>query len=52
LCEKEVLHRGKEEMDFLHTIRRNKTNWIGYMLHRRNFLLKLLAEGTIELMER
>ena len=25
-CEKEVLHRGKEERNFLHTIKRKKAN--------------------------
>jgi hypothetical protein len=46
-CEKEVLYRGKEERNILHTIKRKKANWIGYML-RRNFLLELVVEEKIE----
>jgi hypothetical protein len=35
----EVLHRVKEKRKSLHTIKRRKANWIGYIL-RRNSLLK------------
>jgi hypothetical protein len=41
-----VLHRGKEEMIILHTIRRRKANWVGHIL-RRNCLLKHIIEGKI-----
>jgi hypothetical protein len=43
----EVLHRVKEEMNFLHTIKRRKANWIGHIL-RRNCLLKHVIEGKLE----
>ena len=43
----EVLHRVKEEMNILHTIKRRKANWIGHIL-RRNCLLKHVTEGKIE----
>jgi hypothetical protein len=39
-----VLHRVKEERNFLHTIRRRKANW--YIFHR-NCLLKHIIEETI-----
>jgi hypothetical protein len=42
-----VLHRVKEERNILHTIRRRKANWIGYIL-RRNCLLKHIIEGQIK----
>jgi hypothetical protein len=41
-----VLHRVKEEMNILHTIRRRKANWIGHIL-RRNYLLSHIIEGKI-----
>jgi hypothetical protein len=41
-----VLHRAKEEMNILHTIRRRKANWIGHILHR-NCLLSQIIEETI-----
>jgi hypothetical protein len=43
----EVLHRVKEEMNILHTIKRRKANWIGHILHR-NCLLKHVIEGKLE----
>jgi hypothetical protein len=41
-----VLHRVKEEMNILHTLRRRKANWIGHIL-RGNFLLKHIIGGKI-----
>jgi hypothetical protein len=41
-----VLHRVKEEMNILHTVRRRKANWIGNIL-RCNCLLSHVIEGTI-----
>jgi hypothetical protein len=41
---KEILHRIKEERNFLLKIKRMKANLIRYMLHR-NCLLKHLIEG-------
>jgi hypothetical protein len=35
----EVLDRGKEERNIIHTVKRRKANWIGHVL-RRNCLLK------------
>jgi hypothetical protein len=43
----EVLHRVKEERNVLHTIKRRKANWIGYIL-RRNCLLKHVIKGKRE----
>jgi hypothetical protein len=43
----EVLHRVKEDRNILHTIKRRKANWIGYIL-RRNCLLKHAIEGKLE----
>ena len=43
----EVLHRIKEERNTLHTVKRRKANWIGYIL-RRNCLRKHIIEGRIE----
>jgi hypothetical protein len=43
----EVLHRVKEEGNIVHTIKRRKANWIGYIL-RRNCLLKHVIEGKLE----
>jgi len=42
----EVLDRLKEEGNILHTIKRRKVNWIGYIL-QRNCLLKQVIEGKI-----
>jgi hypothetical protein len=42
----EVLHRVKEERNIVHTIKRRKANWIGYIL-RRNCLLKHVIEGKL-----
>jgi hypothetical protein len=39
-----VLHRVKKERNILHTIRRRKVDWIGYILSR-NCLLKHIIEG-------
>jgi hypothetical protein len=43
------MHGAKVKI--LHTIKRNKANWIGYMLCR-NFLLELVVEEKIEETER
>jgi hypothetical protein len=43
----EVLQRVREEKNILQTIKRWKTDWIGYTL-RRNCLLKHAIEGKIE----
>jgi hypothetical protein len=43
----EVLHRVKEERNFLRTITRNKANWIGHTL-RRNCLLSNIGGGKLE----
>jgi hypothetical protein len=43
----EVLHRVKEEMNIVHTIKRRKANWIGHIL-RRKCLLKHVIEGKLE----
>jgi hypothetical protein len=43
----EVLHRVKEEMNIVHTIKRRKANWIGHIL-RRNCLLKHVIEGKLD----
>ena len=43
----EVLHRIKDERNFLHTVKRRKANWIGHIL-RGNCLLKHVTEGNIE----
>jgi hypothetical protein len=43
----EALHRGKEERNILHTVKRRKANWIGHVL-RRNCLLKHVIEGKIQ----
>jgi hypothetical protein len=42
-----VLHRVKEEMNILLTIRRRKANLIGHIL-RRNCILKPIIEGKIK----
>jgi hypothetical protein len=43
---KAVLHRVKEEWNFLCTMRRRRANWIEYIL-RRNCLLSHFFEGKI-----
>jgi hypothetical protein len=43
----EVLHRVKEERNFLRVIKGRKANWIGHIL-RKNCLLKHFTEGKIE----
>jgi hypothetical protein len=43
----EILHRVKEERNILHTIKRRKANWIGY-IWRRNCLARHLIEGKME----
>jgi hypothetical protein len=42
----DVLHRVKEEVSSLHTIKRT-ANWIGHILHK-NCLIKHVIEGTLE----
>jgi hypothetical protein len=37
----------KAERLILHTLKRRKANWIGHNL-RRNYLQKLVIEGTVE----
>jgi hypothetical protein len=43
----EVLHRVKERRNIIHTIKRRKTDWIGYILWG-NCLLKQVTGGKIE----
>jgi len=43
----EVLHREKEEMNILQTMKRRKANCVGHLLHT-NCLLKRVIEGKIE----
>jgi hypothetical protein len=43
----DVLHRVKEERNTLHTEKRRKANWIGYILCR-NCLMKHVVEGKVE----
>ena len=43
----ELLPRGKEERNTIHTIKERKSNWTGHIL-RRNCLPKYLIEGEIE----
>ena len=43
----DVLFRVKEQRNILHEIRKQKTNWIGYIL-RRNCLLQRVTEGKIQ----
>jgi hypothetical protein len=43
----EVLKRVKKERNILHTVKRRKTEWIGYIL-RRNCLQNHVIEGKIE----
>jgi hypothetical protein len=40
-------YRVKEERNIVHTIKRRKANWFGYIL-RRNCLLKQVIEGKLE----
>ena len=42
-----VLYRVKEERNVLHTIKRRKANWIGYIL-RRKCLLEHIIKGKME----
>jgi hypothetical protein len=42
-----ILHRVKEEKNFLHAIKRRKGDRIGHILHR-NCLLKHVIEGRVE----
>jgi hypothetical protein len=41
------LHRVKEELNMLQTVRRRKAKWVGHNL-RRNCLLKHAVEGQID----
>ena len=43
----EVLHRVKEQRNFLRSIKRRKANWIRHMFCR-NCILKHIIEGKIE----
>ena len=43
----DVLLRVKEQRNILHEIRKRKTNWIGYILHR-NCLLQWVIERKIK----
>jgi hypothetical protein len=43
LCEKRNIHTAKENSNILHTMKRRKANWIGYIL-RGNCLLKYFIE--------
>ena len=45
MSKEEVLHRVKEEINIVQTIKR-KANWIGHNLHR-NCFLKHITEGKI-----
>jgi hypothetical protein len=42
----ELLHRVKEEMNILLTIKRRKTNWIGHTLPRNCLMTLRKREGT------
>ena len=42
----EVVHKVKDEMNFLHAIERRKVNWIGHILYR-NCLLKRYLKKDI-----
>jgi hypothetical protein len=44
---KVVLHRVEEERNILHTMKRRKVNWIGYILCR-NCFLKHVIDGKVE----
>jgi hypothetical protein len=43
----DVLLRVKEQRNILHEIRKRKANWIGHILHRNCFLLRV-TEGKIQ----
>jgi hypothetical protein len=43
----EVLHRVKEEMKIIHTIKRRKSSWSGHIL-RGNYLRRHVTEGKID----
>ena len=43
----EVLLRVKKQGNILHEIRKRKANWIGHILRRNYFLLRV-TEGKIE----
>ena len=43
----ELLHRVKEYRSIVHTVKRRKANWIGYILFR-NCLLKHVTEENTE----
>ena len=43
----EILQRGKEKRNILHTMKRRKAKWIGHIL-RRNCLLRHATEGKIK----
>ena len=32
----DVLHRGKEARNILHSVKRSKANWIGHILRRKD----------------
>jgi hypothetical protein len=51
----EVLHRVKEKVNILHTIKRWKAKWIGHILRRNCHLKHVIGEnmeGRIEVMGR
>jgi hypothetical protein len=43
----EVLLRVKEQRNILHEISKQKTNWVGHIMHR-NCLLQQVIEGKIK----
>ena len=43
----EVLQRGREERNIVHTVNRRNVNWIDHILHR-NCLSKHVIEGKIK----
>jgi hypothetical protein len=47
VSKEQVLYRVKEERNILHTIKRQKANWTGYIFHR-NLPLKHVSEGKTE----
>jgi len=42
----ELLHRVKEERNFIHKLKRRKANWIGYSLLRNCLLKHVIEENT------
>ena len=42
-----LVRGGKEERNILHTVNRQKANWIGHVL-RRNCFKRQVTEGQIE----